>query len=204
MAYVGEKHTLLLLSYLNYLLVNYDTPEQRNTVAQTGYTHLRSTLFRQRQRSYELFAQVQADKARGLELRTLTGAYLRYRVYRDEARKVSVFFGIGPMHEHEEWLNPGQEAQIVVADLIKATNYLSARFKPSATFESNAIVYYQVGYDKNIAAFRNRVSGDVSLFFKLSRAVSFRVNFNCAYEDKPVVPVTRFIYAATNGITVAF
>jgi hypothetical protein len=108
------------------------------------------------------------------------------------------------MHEREEWLNPQLEGQMAVADLVKATHYLSARFKPSATFETNGIVYYQVGYDQTISAFRNRVSGDATLSYRLTRLLSFRVNINCTYEDKPIVPVTRFIYAATNGITVAF
>ncbi|MDX5438655.1 MAG: hypothetical protein LPK03_15750, partial [Pontibacter sp.] len=77
LAYISAKHSYLLLNYYNYLLVNYDSREQRNTVASTGYSHFRINFLRNRKLSYELFTQVQADKARGLELRTLAGGGVR-------------------------------------------------------------------------------------------------------------------------------
>ncbi|MEJ8801781.1 DUF481 domain-containing protein [Pontibacter sp. H249] len=202
LAYISEKHSYLLLNYYNYLLVNYDSPEQRNTVASTGYSHLRANLLRKRKLSYELFAQAQADKARGLELRTLLGGGIRVAVLRSQ--DVSLYFGTGLMHEHEEWENPEMDNELVVANLIKSTNYFSAKAKLSETISTEGIVYYQTGFDRKIDDFRNRVSGDVSLNFKLNDKFSFRTNFNCVFEDEPVVPVTRFVYAITNGIRVNF
>ena len=55
-----------------------------------------------------------------------------------------------------------------------------------------------------IDALRNRVSGDANLVFKLNNTLSFRTGFNCTFEDKPIVPVTRFVYAITNGVQVNF
>ncbi|WP_266205698.1 DUF481 domain-containing protein [Pontibacter kalidii] len=201
-AYISERHSYLLLNYYNYLLVNYDSQELRNTVASTGYSHFRVNLLRKMKLSYELFAQAQADKARGLELRTLAGGGIRYRVLRSQ--NSSIYFGTGFMHEHEEWENPELEQRLMVADLLKSTNYVSGKVKLNEQVSTEGIVYYQVGYDDTISRFRNRVSGDVTLQVKLTNKFSFRTNFSCVYEDEPIVPVTRFVYAISNGIQLQF
>lgn len=201
-AYISGKHSYLLLNYYNYLLVNYDSREQRNTVASTGYAHARVNLYRAQKLSYELFLQAQADKARGLELRTLLGGGVRLALLREQ--DVSLYFGTGLMHEHEEWENPEADNMLVVSDLVKSTNYFSAKVKLNPHISTDGIVYYQVGYDNKIDDFRNRVSGDVSLNFKVNDRFSFKTNFNCVFEDEPIVPVTRFVYTLTNGIQVNF
>lgn len=201
-AYVSDKHSYLLLNYYNYLLVNYDSDELRNTVASTGYSHLRVNLLRKKRLSYELFTQVQADKARGLELRTLAGGGIRYRVFK--AKDSGMYFGTGIMQEHEEWENPEEENRLVISDLVKSTNYLSAKAKLNEHVSTEGIIYYQVGYDNSIDRFRNRVSGDVTLQFNVNSRFSFKTNFSCTFEDEPIVPVTNFVYAITNGIQVQF
>lgn len=201
-AYIAEKHSYLLLNYYNYLLVNYDSKELRNTVASTGYSHFRVNFMRKKRLSYEAFTQVQADKARGLELRTLAGGGVRYRLLSGDDG--SVYFGTGLMHEHEEWENPDMEQQLIVSDLFKSTNYLSGKVRLNEQVSTEGIAYYQVGHDKTIDRFRNRISGDISLQVKLTNVFSFKTNFNCVYEDKPIVPVTRFVYTISNGIQVQF
>ncbi|MCX2739228.1 DUF481 domain-containing protein [Pontibacter anaerobius] len=202
LAYVSEKHSYLLLNYYNYLLVNYDSEELRNTVASTGYSHFRINVLRKKRLSYELFTQLQADKARGLEFRTLAGAGVRYRILKGE--NSSLYFGTGFMHEHEEWENPELEQKLIVSDLLKSTNYLSGKVKLNEQVSTEGIVYYQVGFDDNIDSFRNRVSGDLTLQVKLTNKFSFKTNFSCTYEDEPIVPVTRFVYAISNGIQLQF
>lgn len=202
LAYVSEQHSYMLLNYYNYLLVNYDSEEQRNTVASTGYSHFRVNFMRKNRLSYELFTQLQADKARGLDLRTLAGGGVRYRLLKEESS--GIYLGAGLMHEHEEWQNPEADGQLMVSDLLKSTNYLSAKAKLNDHVSTEGIVYYQVGYADSIDKWRNRVSGDVSLIVKLGTRLSFRTNFNCTYEDEPIVPITNFVYAITNGIQLQF
>ncbi|WP_299821828.1 DUF481 domain-containing protein [uncultured Pontibacter sp.] len=202
LAYISTNHSYLLLNYYNYLLVNYDSRELRNTVASTGYSHLRTNLFRKRKLSYELFAQAQTDQARGLELRTLLGGGIRVAVLR--SNDVNLYFGTGLMHEHEAWKNPELDQVLEVSDLLKSTNYFSAKVKLSEQISTDAIAYYQVGHDDTIDKFRNRISGDVTFNFKLNSKFSFRTNFNCVYEDEPIVPVTKFVYAISNGVQVNF
>lgn len=204
-AYNTPKHTYLLLNYFNYLLVNYNSKEQRNTVAQQGYSHGRVNLFQARRLSYELFAQGQSDKTRGLRVRTLGGGYLRFRVMKQEDKNINVFVGTGLMHEYEKWENPELAGQIQVSNLLKSTSYASAKFKSqNNNLETNTIAYYQVGYSKLIDRFRNRVSGEISLGVKLTKVLALKTKFNCTYEDLPIVPVTRFVYSVSNGIEVVF
>ncbi|OKL41430.1 DUF481 domain-containing protein [Pontibacter flavimaris] len=202
LAYISEKHSYLLLNYYNYLLVNYDSEELRNTVASTGYSHFRVNFMRKKRLSYELFAQTQADKARGLEFRTLAGGGVRYRVLRSQ--NSSLYVGTGFMHEHEEWENPELEQRLIAANLLKSTNYVSGKVKLNEQVSTEGIVYYQFGYDDAISRLRNRVSGDVTLQVRLTNKFSFKTNFSCVYEDEPIVPVTRFVYAISNGIQVQF
>jgi hypothetical protein len=202
LAYISKQHSYLLLNYYNYLLVNYDSDELRNTVASTGYSHFRINFNRKKRASSEVFAQVQTDKTRGLELRTLAGGGLRFALLR--SKTVNLFIGSGLMQEHEEWKNPEKEGRLVTSDLIKSTNYISTKAKLNDYVSTEGIIYYQVGYDDKIERFRNRVSGDISLNFKMTNKFTFRTNFNCTYEDEPIVPVTNFVYALTNGIQLSF
>ncbi|WP_051360132.1 DUF481 domain-containing protein [Adhaeribacter aquaticus] len=202
--YNSKKHTYILLNYFNYLLVNYDTKEQRNTVAQQGYSHFRVNFYEARRLSYELFTQAQADRARGLRYRSLLGSYLRFRLFPEEDKKLSVYLGTGVMREHEEWRNPERDNAIEVSNLIKSTSYASAKLKINQNVESAAITYYQVGYSSLIDRFRNRVSGNFGLNFKVNKLLSFKTSFNYTYEDAPIVPVTKFVYSLTNGFIVQF
>ena len=201
--YNSLDHSYVLINHLNYILVNFTSDSLRNTVANTWYSHFRVNLYRKKRLSYELFIQGQADRARGLEGRFLGGGYLRFSLQAQE-KKLNIFLGAGLMYEHEEWENPELQNNIQISSLPKSTNYLSAKYKPTGNIEINAITYYQVGYSNAIESFRNRVSGDISMAFKLSNAIAFKTSFNCIYEDKPIVPVTRFVFALANGIEVKF
>jgi hypothetical protein len=203
-AYHTPQHTYLLLNFFDYLLVNFNVEGQRNTVAEQGYSHLRANFYQARRLSYEVFAQGQVDKARGLAWRSLGGGYLRFRMMPQENKNINVFFGAGAMQEHEEWENPEESQRLVTSNLWKWTSYVSARFHIRENIQANAITYYQVGYSKVIAAFRNRVSGDISLAVKLNKFLALKTGFNCTYEDRPVVPVTRFVYTLSNGIAFTF
>jgi hypothetical protein len=202
LAYISEQHSYLLLNYYNYLLVNYDSRELRNTVASNGYSHFRVNLMRKQRLSYELFTQYQADLARGLDRRVLTGGGLRFALYRTD--RTTWFLGSGLMHEHETWKDPEQDGVTRVSNLPKSTNYISLRSKLSEHVETNNIAYFQTGYDPSISRMRNRISGDLGLNVRLVGRVSMRTNFTFTYEDRPIVPVTRFIYTITNGLQVDF
>lgn len=201
-AYISQRHAYMLFNNLNYVLINYTSREERNAVANNGFSHFRVNLLHRRKLSYELFTQYQYDDARGLNTRLLNGGGLRIALLRSE--DVSLYLGSGLMWEHESWRDPEVEGRVRLSDMAKSSNYFSTTAKISESVNLNAIVYFQTGYDHPVSSFRHRVSGDMAITAKITKILSLRTGFNCTYENQPIVPVTKFIYSVTNGIEVSF
>ncbi|MDQ3535852.1 MAG: hypothetical protein M3421_09540, partial [Bacteroidota bacterium] len=64
--------------------------------------------------------------------------------------------------------------------------------------------YYQVGYDKVVNLFRQRISGEANINVKISQKISMKTSFTSTYENHPIVPIRKFIYTLLNGIEVNF
>lgn len=196
LAYFSDLHSYQTINYLNY------TAAQGKAVIRTGYSHFRINLMRKQKLSYELFTQYQYDLGRGLDNRWLGGGGLRYTIIQNDEANLTA--GMGIMYEVEEWEHPNEEIGIITARLLKSTNYLSTRIEFNESVDFNTIVYYQTGYDNDISAFRHRISADANINVKLTNKLSLKTTFNCTYENRPIVPITKFIYAITNGIQVNF
>lgn len=196
-AYMSHKHLYLLINNFNYTVVK-DAP----ALVKTGYSHFRINFMHRQKLSYETFAQVQYDIGRGLELRLLGGAGLRYALYKSKG--INFYAGSGLMYEHEEWHNPEFKGILIVKNLAKSTNYISTRARINEYVDLNAITYYQTGYDSAIKAFRPRISGEINMALRVNSKLRFRVNFNCNYDRRPIVPITPFIYSLNNGIQYNF
>lgn len=196
-AYMSHKHLYLLINNFNYTVVK-DAP----ALVKTGYSHFRINFMHRQKLSYESFAQSQYDIGRGLELRMLGGAGLRYAIYKSKG--INFYAGTGLMYEHEEWHNPEVKGTLIVKNLVKSTNYLSTRARINEYVDINAITYYQTGYDPSISAFRPRISGEINATLKVNSKLRFRINFNCNYDRRPIVPITHFIYSMNNGIQYNF
>ena len=198
-AYMSDKHSYMLINYINYTALG-DDP-----AIHTGYSHFRINLFRKATFSNELFTQYQYDLGRGLAARWLIGTGLRITIVKN--KKTEFVFGQGIMYEYEKWEVPEEvedNADYRVARLLKSTNYLSLRESFSEHVDFNTIVYYQTGYDNSIDNFRHRVSGDVNLIISVTDKLALTTNFNCTFENRPIVPVTKFVYSVTNGLQYAF
>jgi hypothetical protein len=68
----------------------------------------------------------------------------------------------------------------------------------------NMVNYYQVGYDKDIGALRNRISNSTILNTKLTDKFSLTNTFELSYEDKPIVPITKVIYSFKTSLSINF
>lgn len=196
LAYVTPQSSYLLINYISYLDIN------DNPFISTGYSHFRTTLLKDNKISPEVFAQGQYDIQRGLDFRFLSGAGLRLELVSND--KADVHIGLGGMYEHEEWQNLDDENIKKTVDLFKSSNYISLKLKLKSYLNFNIISYYQVGYDNNINLMRHRINSDANLNFKLSDRLAFRVNFSMAYENEPILPITKFIYSLSNGIQLNF
>ncbi len=192
----GQKHLYLLLNQYSYLKIN--DAEFFNF----GYTHLRSNLFWQRTLSYELFAQWQVDKLRGLQERYLGGAGIRWRLL--DTPHHHIFVGMGFMAERERWqLSDASTRYEANPFFWKSSNYIHWRGQISPTVKTVMAVYYQTGYDESVSNFRHRLSGELHLNFPISQKLKFNTSFTASYESLPLIPITPFIYQFSQGLTLS-
>lgn len=192
-AYFSKKNTLIGLNRYSYLNIN------SQSFNSTGYSHLRFIINSHNPIAYEIFGQGQYDQLRGLDHRILGGAGFRIRML--DNKKVHLFLGIATMFEQERWQNT-EEGMTITTDYLKSSNYLSTRVELQPYVHFNVIAYYQVGYDNAAQIARHRVSTDTHLEFKLSRVITFRFSLFTAFENAPVLPITKFIYSISNGLSV--
>jgi len=196
LGYISEQNTYLLLSHFNY------TATSSNTINSTGYGHFRINFLRNNRLSYEAFAQLQYDQGRGMHVRWLTGGSVRYNFLKKE--KISMYLGIGGMHEEEVWDFPGESDDQRILSLWKSTNYVSTRVIFNEHVNLNLITYYQTGYDFDRDFFRHRINSDVNINVTITSTLAFTSNFFFSYENRPVVPISKFVYSFSNGIIFSF
>jgi len=188
--YFSQKHSYTSLNHFAYFSFN------DNAIVNTIYSHFRVNLMRQKKISYELFAQYQNDLRRGLDKRTLVGAGLRFSLINNE--KTSLALGLGVMYEEEDWPHPKSDMSDANTQIVKSTNYMAFHTSLNETAKFGLITYVQTGSG------RSRLNIDTNLSFKITKHLAFRTTFSAAYDAKPIVPVTKFIYKLTNGISLTF
>lgn len=193
--YIPKKHAYILLAQKDYLRIN-DSP-----FLNFGFIHGRVNFFRKSKINYELFAQTSHDNFRGLNPRILSGGYVRINLI--DNKNTDFIFGFGGFYEFEKWQHPVNDSEVNVS-FIKNSNYIVFRHSFSEQLHLNTIAYYQVGYDQNIGNFRHRYSGNIILNSKISKHFNFFNQFDFSYEDRPIVPITKFIFTYRVGVGIDF
>lgn len=189
--YEPGKHTYIFIAELDYQRAN------GIGLLDFGFAHFRVNWLKQRKLSYETFAQISYDHARGLDLRTLYGGDIRYRLLDNE--KLEAYASTGLMFETEKWKHP-YSGQFIHSGILKSTNYINVRYHINDMLNLNNVTYYQAGLDEKL--WRNRVQNWLILNTKISKTLSLTNSLVLAYEDKPIVPITKFIYTLKTGIAV--
>lgn len=195
--YASDSHLYLLIN--NYQVLNVND----SYVVNFGSTHLRTQFFHRSILSFESYAQYQYDQARGLELRLLAGAGPRWRISKTEEWNLSA--GTSLMYEAENWQNPALAGDpILQARYLKSSTYISTRYVVNPQVDVNAVIYYQVGYDREFDTTLHRLSGEANLSVQLFGNLSYTASFNAAWESRPLVPIVPFIFMVTNGVRYRF
>lgn len=192
-ARVGKQHMYFLLNQYNYLKIN------KNEFFNFGYTHARLNLYWTRRSSYELYAQWQIDRGRGLQARTLVGGGLRIRLL-DKAQH-QFFAGCGLMLESEHWQIQGSDTAYLAHPLLcKTASYLRWRGQLTQQLNGNLVVYFQTGYDPLITSFRHRISSELYLNMPITSHLRLTTSLTAAYESHPQIPITPFVYRCMQGL----
>ena len=193
--YHPGKHAYIFVSNFDYLRIN------DSDFLNFGLIHGRTVFNYDNKNNMETFVQYSFDNFRGLAPRWIAGGTFRTKVV--ESNRMTLILGLGGLYENETWEHPFTEETIHI-DFLKSSNYISLRLSLNDHVDFNMVNYYQVGYDPAIKAFRNRLNGNLNLNTKITDRLSFTNNFNFSYEDKPIVPITPFIFAFNTGISFDF
>lgn len=196
LVFVGLKHNYILISQIKYF------NSSGGTFISSGHAHARTNLLKMRKLSYEVFTQIQYDRNRYLDNRFILGGGLRWRISNTE--KTGFFIGTELMYEHEKWDNPEDENHFIIKDLPKFSGYLSFRIETSSVSTFRSAIYYQTGYDPNPGTMRDRLSFDIHFEIEVMRKLYFTIKFIGLYEDKPIYPINKFVYALENGLVWRF
>ncbi|MEQ9467640.1 MAG: DUF481 domain-containing protein [Ekhidna sp.] len=190
--YIAEQSATVLISGLNYFKIG-DGPLIYN-----GTAHLREIFRRAATLTPEVYGQVQFDESRNMELRWLLGGGYRWNILQ---KQNSLYMGLGLFREYERW--NGTEEKIE-KELWKLNTYFSADVKLTPTTNVNAIIYFQSGNDSAIDVFRNRVSGQLEFKNALTDQFKIKMTSNFLLDDKPIIPLNKFIYEVYFGVEYAF
>ncbi|MEQ8905883.1 hypothetical protein [Ekhidna sp.] len=192
LVYIAERSATVLISGLNYFKIG------EGPLIYNGSAHLRQVLRRSAPLTSEFFVQGQFDESRNMELRVLYGGGLRWNILQ---KSNSLFAGVGIFRENERWNGPERE---INKNLWKLNSYLSADVKLTETININAIAYFQSGRDGEIDAFRNRLSGQLEFKNALSEKFKLKMTSNFLLDDKPIIPLNKFIYEVYFGVEYSF
>ncbi|MGI9526283.1 MAG: DUF481 domain-containing protein [Weeksellaceae bacterium] len=190
--YTIGKHAYLFIAELNYGRVN------KKTLFNYGHGHFRVNWLAKRKFSYESFMQMSYNSTRGMNLRSLVGSGIRWKIYNNE--KIELNTGSGIMYEDEIWQHPSDDDITEFTYTFKSTSYFNLRYRFNEMLETNSTVYYQTGLHDNLL--RNRLSCMLILNAKISKKLSFTNKFIMDYDDKPVVPISRITYTFKSGVSI--
>lgn len=194
--YMPNRHGYIFIAHRNFLRIN------ENPFINFGYLHARINFLRKEKLSFEVFAQMSDDNFRGLAPRAISGGSMRYRFLEKEHTEIT--FSQGFFYEYERWRRPTQFDEFVEVDFVKSSSNIVFRHKFSEQFNMNGLLYYQVGYDSDIENIRNRYSGNIHVNSKISKRLSLINFFDFSYEDRPIVPITKFIFSYRIGLGIDF
>ena len=189
--YEPGHHAYILIAEIDFERAN------EQGLMEFGFIHGRINWLKNRKMSYETFGQISYDGTRGLNFRGLGGGGLRFEIENNE--KFEMYFAPGIMYETEHWQHPYEDIT-VHSNIIKSTNYAAIHWSLNEFLNLNNTFYYQTGVFED--KLRNRFSNWLVLNTKITDKISLNNSLILNYEDKPIVPITKFIYTLKTGIAI--
>lgn len=145
----------------------------------------------------EAFTQVDYNKSRKLDFRSLLGLGPRFELVRDPTVHLAV--GTAWMLEHERYDLPDSASHPHEVTTQRWSNYVSARLDPSDRLGIVLTTYAQPRFDD----FGDiRVLADARIALTLSGPVALANSFNARYDSRPPDGVTDMDTTLRTGIAV--
>ena len=180
-----------------FVVTNFNRGEQSDTLYQNqGFVHLRFVRQFGSRIALEVFTQKEFDEFIRLKDRNLIGGGLRINILQN-GRKMILHQGIGLMRENEVYDDPAEGEK----NLLRSTNYLSAKYHVDDRVTLSFTGYYQVDVKSYLDY---RVLIGTQFLFQLSKNFSFRIKLNYRYDNHPPSDIKQYDIELTNGIALTF
>jgi len=188
----GGLHAFLIMNYEN----GYEKEsDEKNTIVNKGFGHLRMTKNIASNLFVELFTQTGFNDFLLMKDRKLYGSGLRYKVMDKE--KINAFIGIGLMKEDEQYDLESDSMK----SLYRSTNYLRWQLNIGENTVLNNTAYYQLDTSEP-NDYRLLYDGDLD--FELNEKLTFTFTLNYRYDNEPHGTLGKTYIQVNNGIEFSF
>ncbi len=174
-------------------------------ILNAGYFHLKYRSHYKDKFQPEPFVQYQFDNKRGLEMRAIAGANIRYNMWRGD--KIEFNAGLGLMNEIERWDYAGVDSTKwplnqtpITKNYIKINSYVRMDWKANENSDLAISVFFQTRPD----SFHPRIAPHFQWNLNAGKHVGFSMSFSGMYDESPIVPIHHFYYSLSNSITLKF
>ena len=188
----GGLHSFLVLNYEN----GYEKEsDEKNTIVNKGFGHLRVTKNISSNLYIELFSQFGFNDFLLMKDRKLYGSGLRYKVIDND--KLNAFIGAGGMKEDEKYSLKTENLK----SLLRSTNYFTWNINlgDNATLNNTAYYQYDISKPKD-----HRILYDGELEFELNEKLTFTFTLNYRYDNEPHGDLGKTYIQVNNGIEFSF
>ena len=188
----GGLHAFLIMNYEN----GYEKEsDEKNTIVNKGFRHLRMTKNISPSLYIELFTQTGFNDFLLIKDRKLYGSGLRYKAM--EKEKINAFIGIGLMKEDEKYDLESDRMK----SLYRSTNYLRWQLNIGENTVLNNTAYYQLDTSEP-NDYRLLYDGDLE--FELNEKLTFTFTLNYRYDSEPHGTLGKTYIQVNNGIEFSF
>ncbi len=185
--YKTPKTLTLLLGQYNLLV------SDNNNLIDKTVLHLRYNYYFKPRFIGEWFVQGQRNAVSKIQFRGLAGMGLRFKLSKNDHYRY--YLGTTAMFEHEETtLDTTQE-------LWRWSNYFSFTIIPNDHVSLVSTTYYQPAFS-DFSDYR--IASQNTLYFNISKHLSFKTAFNYTYDSSPVINIPKTQYNLISGVIYAF
>ncbi|HKK76977.1 MAG TPA: DUF481 domain-containing protein [Saprospiraceae bacterium] len=189
----GQHRWITLGGYQLTRFSNLDVPGSlpRN-FTHKGFGHLRYNRKTAGRVTWEAFTQYQFDQVQEIDHRFLLGTGPRWEIMKSDS--VFIFAGVMYMYEYEQT----SAEQILLNRHHRLSSYLTAGINFNENVGLNNTTYYQPRPD---IWSDFRISTVTQLFARVSKQLSFTLNFSLVYDSRPPETVPPRMFDMTAGLS---
>ena len=184
----------------SFFIINYDNgyekeENQKNSIVNKGFSHLRFTKNISNNLYLELFTQYGFNDFLLMKQRKLFGSGFRYKVL--EQKKMNGFLGVGVMKEDEQYDLESNENK----SLVRSTNYFTWQIQISDNASLENTAYYQLDISRSSD---NRLLYDGDLNVDLNDKLTITLTLNYRHDSEPHGSLGKSYIQLKNGVEFTF